>query len=76
MDELIKKYADRLQAIYDKKTAGDHTFLGVLSDFLREGDALRTIPHSKECKIYGHSLVTLGTPEACRALENATTYET
>jgi hypothetical protein len=75
MDELIKKYAERLQTIYDKQRAGDHTFSGILGDFLREVDGLRAIPHSKECKKYGHGLVTLGTPEACPALETTTTFE-
>lgn len=34
MDSLIKKYADKLQDIYDNRTAGDHTFTGVLSSML------------------------------------------
>lgn len=36
MDEIIQKYADRLQEIYDKRTAGDHTFTGVLATMLME----------------------------------------
>ena len=36
MDELIKKYADRLQEIYDKRIAGDHTFSGVLSELMEQ----------------------------------------
>lgn len=36
MDELILEYAAKLQDIYDKRTAGDYTFKGFLSDFVRE----------------------------------------
>ncbi len=35
IDEKTSKYAQRLQEIYDTRTAGDHTFYGVLTDFLR-----------------------------------------
>lgn len=34
MDELIHQYADELQKIYDNRTAGAHTFVGVLASFL------------------------------------------
>lgn len=34
-DEIIKKYATHLREIYDERTAGDYTFTGVLSEFLR-----------------------------------------
>lgn len=33
-DRIIEKYSDILQEIYDKKTAGDHTFVGVLARML------------------------------------------
>lgn len=36
MDELIKKYADRLQYLYDNHTVGEHTFTGVLAQMLWE----------------------------------------
>lgn len=36
MDEVIQKYAKRLQSIYDNHTAGDYTFSGVLHKFLIE----------------------------------------
>lgn len=75
MDELIARYSVELQLIYDKQTAGDHTFSGVLGEFLREVDLKRSIPHSKLCQQLGHGLATLGTPEACRALETTTIFE-
>ena len=34
-DAVIRDYAGRLQRIYDERTAGDHTFSGVLAEFLR-----------------------------------------
>jgi hypothetical protein len=37
---LLAKYADVLQMIYDEHTAGDYTFTGVLSSFLRELDQM------------------------------------
>lgn len=36
MDELIKKYADRLQQMYDERTAGDFSMRGILSEMLEE----------------------------------------
>jgi len=33
MDELIAKYAEELQRIYEKRTAGAYTFGGVLTQF-------------------------------------------
>ena len=33
MDSLIGIYADKLQLIYDFRTAGEYTFIGVLSEF-------------------------------------------
>lgn len=36
VDDLISKYAERLQDIYDCQTAGAHTFTGVLATFLME----------------------------------------
>lgn len=35
MDQHLSDYAGHLQKIYDERTAGDFTFLGVLSDFAR-----------------------------------------
>lgn len=35
-DELVKRFAVRLQRIYDNRTAGDYTFEAVLSVFLSE----------------------------------------
>ncbi len=35
-DDLIRRHAERLRGIYEDRTAGDHTFTGVLSEFLRE----------------------------------------
>lgn len=36
MDELIKKYAERMQKMYDDRTAGDHSMSGILSEMLEE----------------------------------------
>lgn len=36
MDELINKYSEILQKVYDDQTAGDYTFVGILSTMLRE----------------------------------------
>lgn len=36
MDELIKKYATRLQTMYDDRTAGDFSMSGVISELLEE----------------------------------------
>lgn len=33
MDELMRLYAERLQKVYDERTAGDYSFLGILSEF-------------------------------------------
>jgi hypothetical protein len=35
IDDLIAAYATELQNIYDGRTAGDYTFIGVLSEFAR-----------------------------------------
>jgi hypothetical protein len=34
--DILAKYANELQKIYDKRTAGDYTFLGVLAAFAIE----------------------------------------
>lgn len=34
-DNVIRDFSDKLQKIYDNRTAGDGTFYGVLADFLR-----------------------------------------
>ncbi len=34
IDDLIDRYAAELRNIYDNRTAGDHTFEGVLADFV------------------------------------------
>ena len=36
MDKLIREYADKLQAVYDSRTAGDGTFVGILAEFGRK----------------------------------------
>lgn len=36
MDELIRQYRQKLQEIYDNRTAGDGTFTGILADFARD----------------------------------------
>lgn len=36
VDELITKFSERLQDIYDNQTAGKHTFIGVLATFFME----------------------------------------
>lgn len=36
VDSLLDKYASELQKIYDNRTAGDYTFLGVLASYTNE----------------------------------------
>lgn len=36
VDRLVHEYSKRLQKIYDERTAGDYTFVGVLGDFLND----------------------------------------
>ena len=36
IDNVIQHYADQAQAIYDDRLAGDHTWLGLLSEFARD----------------------------------------
>ena len=61
---LIEKYARNLDAIYENRTRGDYTFIGLLAEFARE---LRTEPiysqatavtnskpHSRACGITKH----------------------
>lgn len=36
LDALIATYADTLQDIYDARTAGEYTFVGVLGEFARK----------------------------------------
>ena len=36
MNELINYYANELRKIYDDRTAGDHTFEGVLAEFFKD----------------------------------------
>lgn len=45
MDELIARYAQALQSIYDRQTAGDCTFIGVLSEFARDVERELSKPH-------------------------------
>lgn len=40
MDELIRKYGETLQRIYDNQTAGHLTFEGVLANFAHEAKPL------------------------------------
>lgn len=35
-DDVIAEYAFELQRIYEERTAGDYTFIGVLAEFSRE----------------------------------------
>lgn len=35
-EEIAAKYASELQKIYDNRTAGDHTFEGVLFEFYQD----------------------------------------
>lgn len=48
MDELIKKYAERLQAIYDNQTAGHFTFEAILANFASEAKPLLTTAKQAE----------------------------
>lgn len=41
IDNLLRNHANTLQVIYDQRIAGNHTFLGVLTTYTRELDALR-----------------------------------
>lgn len=36
MDELIREYVDKLALVYNRRTAGDYTFDGILSEFARK----------------------------------------
>jgi len=40
-DRLIKLHAERLQRVYDERTAGDHTFTGALANFLIDVERAR-----------------------------------
>ena len=77
MDELMRKWAQRLRVIYDTRAAGAHTFSGVLVEYTMELDALRKIPHHKDCKMYGHDLVMAPSSVAlgpCNALRESTVF--
>jgi len=39
-DQILKKYVDILQSVYDGDTAGDYTFAGILYEFVHELDDL------------------------------------
>jgi hypothetical protein len=41
VDAVIEGYAINLRQIYDGRTAGDYTFVGVLASFLMHIDAIR-----------------------------------
>lgn len=41
-DQLIDAAAKKLREVYDNQTAGDYTFEGILSAFLRQIDKART----------------------------------
>jgi hypothetical protein len=41
VDTVIEGYAINLRQIYDGRTAGDYTFVGVLASFLMHIDAIR-----------------------------------
>lgn len=52
IDDVIKKYSDELQRIYDNRTAGSHTFTGVLGKFLTEAStAAQEILAAPEIKL-------------------------
>lgn len=40
-DNLIADYANRLQSVYNDRTAGAHTFTGILATFLLDVDKAR-----------------------------------
>lgn len=48
MDELLQLYAARLQRIYDDRSAGDASFLGILSEFREEYDTFRDDKHRQD----------------------------
>ena len=48
IDELISKYESIMQSIYDNRTAGDHTFTGVLSEFAREVERALNTPRKPD----------------------------
>lgn len=48
VDELIAEYAEKLERIYNERTAGDHTFTGVLAMFLSEVDNTRVLRNAPE----------------------------
>lgn len=74
MDELLQKYADKLQEIYEKRTAGDHTFVGVLVEYEREKRILNDVEHEPVCKIYGHDLAVRSGFE-CKAPITSTRFK-
>lgn len=36
MDELIRRYAESAEHIYDARTAGDYTWLGIFAEFAQK----------------------------------------
>jgi hypothetical protein len=49
-DFWIGEYAARIQRVYDLQCAGDHTFSGILSDFLKRIDQTREEHPNREEK--------------------------
>lgn len=56
LDNVMRTYADILQGIYDNRTAGDASFLGVLSEFIEDltddGDAFDVVVGRRLKKIF------------------------
>lgn len=47
-DHIIEKYSQELQRIYDNHTAGDHTFMGLLSKMVMELEKRRVTEEKKK----------------------------
>lgn len=56
--ELAEEYASKLQDIYEKRTAGDFTFLGVLGEYTQKLDQLRAKRPSNGMTFIQHAGVT------------------
>lgn len=53
--ELAEEYASKLQDIYDKRTAGDFTFLGVLHEYTQKLYGLRAKRPSNDMTFIQHA---------------------
>lgn len=47
-DHIIEKYSQELQRIYDNHTAGDHTFMSLLSKMVMELEKRRVTEEKKK----------------------------